>query len=99
MINFDLTDLLLGVVSLLLAVSTFLNNKRKDNQQDGVRSGVVTNELSNIKSLLEEVRNETREIRASVRDHGERITRCEERMESVLLRIKRIEKHIDIAHE
>jgi len=99
MIDFDMTDLLLAVLSLLLAFSTFWNNRRKDNRQDGERSGVVTNELSNIKSLLEEVRDETREIRQSVSDHGERITRCEEKVESALLRIKRIEKQLDIAHE
>lgn len=99
MIDFDVTDLLLAVLSLLLAFSTFWNNRRKDNQRDGERSGVVTTELNNIKSLLEEVRDETREIRQAVSDHGERITRCEEKVESALMRIKRIEKQLDIAHE
>lgn len=97
--NFDITDLLLAVLSLLLAFSTFWNNRRKDSQRDGERSGVVTAELTNIKTLLEEVRDETREIRQSVSDHGERITRCEEKVESALLRIKRIEQQLDIAHE
>lgn len=99
MIDFDITDLLLGVLSLLLAWSTFANNRRKDNQRDGERSGVVTTELTNIKTLLEEVRDETRVIRSSVSDHGERIAKCEERLESVLMRIKRIERQLDIVHE
>lgn len=97
--NFDITDLLLGLLSLLLAWSTFANNRRKDNQRDGERSGVVTTELTNIKTLLEEVRDETRVIRSSVSDHGERIAKCEERLESVLMRIKRIERQLDIVHE
>ena len=97
--NFDLTDLLLAVLSLLLALSTFANNRRKDNQKDGERSGVVTTELTNIKTLLEEVRDETRVIRSSVSDHGERIAKCEERLESALMRIKRIERQLDIVHE
>lgn len=96
---FDATDILLGVLSLLLAISTFANTRRKDNQKDGERSGVVSTELTHIKSLLVEVRDETREIRQSVSDHGERITRCEEKVESALLRIKRIEKQLDIVHE
>ena len=97
--NFDFTDALLAVLSLLLAYSTFWNTRRKDNQKDGERSGVVSNELSNIKSLLEEVRDETREIRQSVSDHGERIARCEEKVEGAIIRIKRIEKQLDISHE
>ena len=97
--NFDLTDLFLAVLSLLLALSTFANNRRKDNQRDGERSGVVTTELTNIKTLLEEVRDETRVIRSSVSDHGERIAKCEERLESALMRIKRIERQLDIVHE
>lgn len=96
--NFDITDLLLGIVSLLLAVSTFLNNRKRETRQDGERSGVLSNELGHIKSLLTEVRDETREIRAAVSDHGERITRCEEKVESAIVRIKRIEKQLDIDH-
>ena len=97
--NFDMTDLLLAALSLLLAYSTFWNNRRKDNHQDGERSGVVTTELTNIKTLLEEVRNETREIKNSVSNHGERIAKCEAKLESALHRIKRIEQHFDMEHE
>jgi peptidoglycan hydrolase CwlO-like protein len=97
--NFDITDLLLAVLSLLLAFSTFWNTRRKDNHQDGERSGVVTTELTNIKTLLEEVRNETREIKNSVSDHGERIAKCEAKVEGALQRIKRLEQHFDISHE
>ena len=96
---FDITDLLLGVVALLLSISTFMNTRRKDNQHDGERAGVVSAELSNIKTLLEEVRDETREIKKSVSDHGERIAKCEAKVDSALQRIKRLEQHLDMAHE
>lgn len=99
MIDFDITDLLLAVLSLLLAFSTFWKKTGKDNKQDGERSGVVSTELSNIKTLLVEVRDETRDIRQSVGDHGERIARCEEKLEASLVRIRRIEKQLDISHE
>lgn len=95
MIDFDMTDLMLAVVSLVLAFSTFVNNRRKDNQQDGERSGVVSSELGNIKLLLEEVRDETREIKHSVSDHGERIAKCEAKITSALVRIDRIERQFD----
>lgn len=94
--NFDFTDLLLAVLSLLLAYSTFVNNRKKDNRQDGERSGVVSSELSNIKKLLEEVRDETREINHAVSDHGERIAKCEAKIASALVRIERIERQIDM---
>ena len=78
---------------------TFANTRRRDNRHDGERSGAVSAELSNIKTLLEEVRNETREIKNSVSNHGERIAKCEAKLESALLRLKRLEQHFDIAHE
>lgn len=96
---FDITDLLLGVVALLLSISTFMNTRRKDNKQDGERAGVVSAELSNIKTLLEEVRDETREIKKSVSDHGERIAKCEAKVDGALQRIKRLEQHLDMTHE
>ncbi|MBO5841454.1 MAG: hypothetical protein J6R46_00490 [Clostridia bacterium] len=99
MLDFDITDLLLGVLTLSLAYSTFTNGRRKDNRQDGERSGVVSAELTNIKTLLEEVRNETREIKQAVSDHGERLARCEAKVEGALQRIKRVEQHLDMAHE
>jgi predicted nucleic acid-binding Zn-ribbon protein len=90
-----MTDLLLAVVSLLLAISTFANNRRKDNRQDGERNGVISSELGNIKTMLEEVRNETREIKHSVSDHGERIAKCEAKITSALVRLERIERQFD----
>ena len=94
--DFDMTDLLLGIVSLMIAISTFASNRRKDNQKDGERDGVVSSELGNIKSLLEEVRDETREIKHSVSDHGERIAKCEAKLTSALLRVERIERQLDM---
>lgn len=95
----DFTDLLLALLSLLLAYSTFTNTKRKDHKSDGERNGVVSTELGTIKTLLTEVRDETREIRQSVSDHGERIARCEEKLDGAFRRLKRIEAQLDISHE
>lgn len=95
MIDFNTTDLLLAVVSLLLAISTFSNNRKKDNRRDGERNGVISSELGTIQRLLEEVRDETRDIKHSVSDHGERIAKCEAKITSVLVRLDRIERQID----
>lgn len=93
----DITDLLLGLLAAILSVATFLYARKKDNQQDGERSGALSTELSSIKSLLEDVRDETREIKHSVSDHGERIAKCEAKLTSALVRIERIERQLDMA--
>ena len=93
----DFTDLLLGLLTVVLGVATFLYARKKDNQQDGERSGALSTELSSIKSLLEDVRDETREIKHSVSDHGERIAKCEAKLTSALVRIERIERQLDMA--
>ena len=93
----DITDLLLGLLAAILSVATFLYARKKDNQQDGERTGALSTELSSIKSLLEDVRDETREIKHSVSDHGERIAKCEAKLTSALVRIERIERQLDMA--
>lgn len=95
----DITDLLLGLLAAILSVATFLYARKKDNQQDGERSGALSTELSSIKSLLEDVRDETREIKHSVSDHGERIAKCEAKLTSALVRIERIERQLDMSNK
>lgn len=93
----DMTDIMLGVASVAMAFSTLIASRRKDNTRDGERNGAFTADLTNIKTLLEEVRDETREIKHSVSDHGERIAKCEAKLTSALLRVERIERQLDIA--
>lgn len=91
----DFTDILLGILAAVLSVATFLYARKKDNREDGEKSGTLSTELSSIRSLLEDVRDETREIKRSVNDHGERIAKCEAKITSALMRIERIERHLD----
>ena len=95
----DFTDLLLGLLTAVLGVATFLYARKKDNKEDGERSGALSTELSSIRSLLEDVRDETREIKHSVSDHGERIAKCEAKITSALLRIERIERQLDLSNK
>ena len=91
----DFTDILLGILAAVLSVATFLYARKKDNREDGVESGTLSTELTSIRSLLEDVRDETREIKRSVSDHGERIAKCEAKITSALTRIERIERQLD----
>lgn len=93
----DFTDILLGILAAVISVATFLYARKKDNREDGEKSGTLSTELSSIRSLLEDVRDETREIKHSVSDHGERIAKCEAKLTSALVRIERIERQLDMA--
>lgn len=95
----DMTDLMLGIVSVLIAVSTFSNNRRKDNIKDGEQSGALTTELTYIKTLLQEVRDETREFKATYSGDKERLAKVEAEVESAFTRIKHIEQQIGISQK
>ena len=99
MIDFDLTDLLLGVVSVFLAYSTFLNNRRKDSRNAGAQEATFHADLKYIKELLQDVRSEMKELTKSIDQHAERIATCEAQLVSAFNSIKRIEQQINIHKE
>ena len=92
---FDFTDLLLGAVSVLLAVSTFHNNRKKDNKKEGAQEATFRADLQYIKELLQDVRSEMKELTKSIDQHSEKIAKCEEQLKSAFRRLERLEKHID----
>lgn len=95
MIDFDLTDLLLGFVSVMLALSTFNNNRKKDTKNAGAAEATLHADLKYIKELLQDVRSEMKELTKSIDLHSEKIAKCEEQLKSAFARIERLEKHID----
>ena len=97
--NFDVTDLLLGVVSVFLAYSTFVNNRRKDNRNAGAQEATVQSELKYIKELLQDVRSDMKELTKSIDQHAERIATCEAQIISAFKSIQRIETQLNIREE
>lgn len=97
--NFDITDLLLGLVSLLLAVSTFYGNRKKDTKKEGAEEAALHADLKYIKELLQDVRSDMKELTMSKDQHSERITKCEERLKSAFTRIELLENHINFHAE
>ena len=93
---FDLTDLLLGVVSGLLAVSTFINNRKNATKKEGAQEATFHADLRYIKELLQDVRSEIKELTKSIELHSEKIAKCEERLKSAFQRIERLEQYMDI---
>lgn len=99
MSNFDFTDLLLGIVSVFLAYSTFVNNRRKDNRNAGAQEATVQSELKYIKELLQDVRSDMKELTKSIDQHAERIATCEAQIISAFKSIQRIETQLNIREE
>lgn len=99
MINFDFTDLLLGIVSVVLAWSTFTNARRKDSKAAGAQEATFHADLKYIKELLQDVRSEMKELTKSIDQHAERIAKCEEQLVSAFKSIQRIEQQINISRE
>lgn len=99
MIDFDLTDLLLGIVSVVLAWSTFANTRRKDSKNAGAQEATFHADLKYIKELLQDVRSDMKELTKSIDQHAERITTCEAQIISIFKSIQRIEKQLNIHKE
>ena len=96
MIDFDMTDLLLAIVSVVLALSTFINARKKDNKSEGAQEATFHADLKYIKELLQDVRSEMKELTKSIDQHSERIAKCEERLRSAFHRIEQLESHLHV---
>lgn len=99
MIDFDITDLLLGVVSVVLAWSTFVNARRKDSRNDGAQQATFQSDIKYIKELLQDVRSDMRDLTKSIDQHTERIAICEAQIVSAFKSIQRIETQLNIQRE
>ena len=97
--NFDTTDLLLGIVSVMLAWSTFVNARKKDNKHEGAQEATFHADLKYIKELLQDVRSDMKELTKSIDQHAERIATCEAQLVSAFKSIQRIEKQLNIHKE
>ena len=99
MIDFDVTDLLLGIVSVVLAWSTFANARKKDCRNAGAQEATFHADLKYIKVLLQDVRSDMKELTKSIDQHAERIATCEAQIISAFKSIQRIEKQLNIQRE
>lgn len=97
--GFDLTDLLLGVLSAFLGWSTFVNNRKKDTKNEGAQEATLHSDLQYIKELLQDVRSDMKDITKAVDIHSEKIVKMEEQLRSVFRRIERLEHQLDVAKE
>lgn len=95
MVDFDFTDAMLAVLSAFIAVSTFLSNRKKDTKSEGAQQASLQADLKYIKELLQDVRSDIKDLTKSIDIHSEKIAKCEEQLQSLTGRVKRLEKQMD----
>lgn len=95
MIDFDITDLLLGISAALLGWSTFVNNRKKDSKTAGAQEAELHSDLKYIKELLQDVRSDMKDLTKSIDTHSEKIAKCEEQLRTAFQRIERLEQQYD----
>ncbi len=91
----DVTDVLIAVLSLAVAASTFFNARKKDTKNEGAQQASIQADLKYIKDLLQDVRSDIKEMTKSIDIHSEKIAKCEEQLLSLSNRVKRLEKQMD----
>lgn len=91
----DITDILLAVLSLVVAASSLFNTRKKDTRNEGAQQASLQADLNYIKEMLQDVRTDMKDVTKSNDVHTEKIAKIEEQMQSVLRRIKRLEQQID----
>lgn len=89
------TDILIAVLSLTIAASTFFNTRKKDTKNEGAQQASLQADLKYIKELLQDVRSDIKEMTKSIDSHSEKIAKCEEQLLSLSNRVKRLEKQMD----
>lgn len=83
---------ILTIFSGVTAILTFFGNRRKDHQNEGETSGLIKADLQYIKTTLEDVKNDTRNINIHLDNHSDRLARVEESAKQAHKRIDKIEQ-------
>lgn len=89
-INTDMILTLLTIFSGATAVISFINVRKKENRKEGAADAQLKADIQYIKSVITDIRTETREINSTLDSHSERLTRVEE---SAKQAHKRIDEH------
>lgn len=83
---------LLTITTGITAILNFANIRRKDNKTDNAKEGELQSDIQYIKSILIDVRSETKEINKLLDTHSEHIARVEESCKQAHKRLDKIEE-------
>ena len=84
-------SLTFAALGYLVAYLKFQRDKKKDDVAEGRSKGVIASDVGYIKAGVDDLKREFREIRITVGEQGERLTRVEESTKQAHKRIDGIE--------
>lgn len=81
-----------AVCAVIISIVNVQRTKKLDDKKDGARESTVLVEIGYIKSGIDDLKRENKEVATKVNALAERIIRCEESCSQTCRRIDRIEK-------
>jgi len=88
----------IAILSLLLAGVTFVMNRRKDSNNDAAYQARMDAKLDTLNSGMVDLRVEFRSTQKTLEDHGERLSKCEEKATYALRKTDELEALFHRAH-
>lgn len=77
------TGTIIAILALFVSILNSLMNGRKDTRSDAAALAEIKAGMNTANSGISDIRVDLRQLRADVRDHGERISNLEARIESL----------------
>lgn len=93
-----LGGVLVALVALVLSLYEHDKNGDKLSEEDAKQQQVLSDKLDGISGMLSETRDDVRELRRLVDNHGRAISAIERDLNSVRGRVKHLEIRIDAVH-
>ena len=87
-----LLNIILSIVTVYLAIRTFLTSTRKDAQRESQEMTEIRVQLQQVMSLLRDLQNDVRTSTADFRLLSERVAIIETNLQTAFLQIKEMKK-------
>ena len=81
-----------AILSLLLSCLIFAASQRKDSRADAAHDQLINDKLDRNNEMSRETRDAVRDMARKLDDHGERITRVEQRVAALEDRADRLDR-------
>lgn len=89
-------DEIVAIGSLLVALTALLSSRLKETKAETARHQLMDDKLDRNNEIARETRDAVRDMSKKLDDHAERLTKAEERIDTLFRRVSRIEKGCDM---
>ena len=71
------------IVSLIIAIYNIWRGSKKDNKADSSQLTTVIVKLENISDDTREIKSDLRDVKSDIKDHGERLVKAEQEIKTL----------------